>query len=64
MTWKLRPRTTRRAAALALPPAGLVSLHDAHDSGSETDLATDTGWTPTLHGPLDRAGKTGAGRAG
>ncbi|MFD5058684.1 MULTISPECIES: polysaccharide lyase family 1 protein [unclassified Streptomyces] len=52
-------------------PVDLVSIYNAYNSGSETDLTTDVGWTPALHGPIDSASRAatdvargaGAGRA-
>ncbi|MEV8306485.1 pectate lyase [Streptomyces flavidovirens] len=53
-------------------PVDLVPIYNAYNSGSETDLATDVGWTPALHGRIDSAERAaadvargaGAGRAG
>ncbi|WP_393056715.1 polysaccharide lyase family 1 protein [Streptomyces sp. LN549] len=53
-------------------PVDLVSIYNAYNSGSEQDLATDAGWTPALHGPIDTAARAaadvaraaGAGRIG
>ncbi|MFJ6853100.1 polysaccharide lyase family 1 protein [Streptomyces sp. NPDC091271] len=62
---------TQRGTVFNGFPVDLVSIYNAYNSGSETDLATDTGWTPTLHGPVDSAADAaadvargaGAGRA-
>lgn len=62
---------TQRGTVFNGFPVDLVPIYNAYNSGSETDLATDTGWTPTLHGPVDSAERAaadvareaGAGRA-
>lgn len=36
-------------------PVDLVAVYNSYNSGSERDLTADTGWTPTLHGPVDDA---------
>ncbi|MFD9503828.1 polysaccharide lyase family 1 protein [Streptomyces sp. NPDC060035] len=63
---------TQRGTVFNGFPVDLVSIYNAYNSGSETDLAADTGWTPALHGPVDSAERAaadvargaGAGRAG
>ncbi|WP_425244512.1 pectate lyase family protein [Streptomyces citrinus] len=38
-------------------PVDLVTIYNAYNSGSERDLTTDVGWTPSpsLHGPISSA---------
>ncbi|MFF3331350.1 polysaccharide lyase family 1 protein [Streptomyces sp. NPDC002888] len=36
-------------------PVDLLAIYNAYNSGSERDLTTDVGWTPTLHTKIDSA---------